>query len=84
MLQIIRRHIPKESYGRIHCRENLRSDVTGCLSGQLLEYLQGRSKMRAVVSRGGSTVTSAQVNGDRWHRHQLNMQSSLRLTTPCN
>jgi hypothetical protein len=84
MLQTTRRHTLKESYGRVHCRENLRSDVTGCLCGQLLNYLQGRSKMSAVVSRGGSTVTSAQVNGDRWHRHQLNMQSSLHLATPYN
>jgi len=55
MFKTTRRHIPKESYDRIHCRENSRSDVTGCLSGQLLEYLQERSKMRAMVSRGGST-----------------------------
>ena len=82
--QTTSRLILKEGNRRNHCRENVRSGVTGCMSGQLFEYLQGRNKMRAVVSRGGSTVTSAQVNGDRWHIHQLNMQSSLHLATTCN
>ena len=64
-LPITRRHTPKESNRHGHRYENVSSDTTGCLSGQMFEYVQGWSKMRAEVSRGGSTVTSAQVNADR-------------------
>jgi hypothetical protein len=81
-----RRHIPKES-NRIHNPENLRSEVAGFLGGQLLEYLQGRSKVRAAVSRGGSTMTSDIRPGKRRQVAQTPAEHAVQLTyrhSTCN